>query len=73
MQNRLFTLPELAFIAGTRGMLGAGIGLLLSGKMSESQRRAVGWTLLTVGAVTTIPAAMAIFGTGRRAQIEAAH
>jgi len=73
MQNRLFTLPELAFIAGTRGMLGAGIGLLLSGKMSESQRRAVGLTLLAVGVVTTIPAAMAIFGSGRRAMIEAAH
>jgi hypothetical protein len=73
MQNRLFTLPELAFIAGTRGMLGAGIGLLLSGKMTESQRRSVGLTLLTVGVVTTIPAAMAIFGSGRRAMIEAAH
>ena len=72
MQSRLFTLPELAFIAGTRGMLGAGIGLLLSGKMSESQRRTVGLTLLTVGVVTTIPAAMAIFGSGRRAMIEAA-
>jgi hypothetical protein len=73
MQNRLFTLPELAFIAGTRGMLGAGIGLLLSGKMTESQRRSVGLTLLTVGVLTTIPAAMAIFGSGRRAMIEAAH
>jgi hypothetical protein len=35
--------------------------LLLSGKMSESQRRAVGVTLVAIGVATTIPAAMAVF------------
>jgi EamA domain-containing membrane protein RarD len=55
-------LSEIALIASTRGMLGAGIGLLLSGKLSKDQRRAVGWTLVMVGAVTTIPLVMSVFG-----------
>jgi hypothetical protein len=36
-------------------MLGAGIGLLLSGKLSKDQRKAAGWALVAVGAATTIP------------------
>lgn len=62
MKPKELTVPELALIAGTRGMLGAGIGLLLSGKLSREQRRAAGWTLVAVGAVTTIPLVMAVFG-----------
>jgi hypothetical protein len=62
MKKQEVTLPELALIAGTRGMLGAGIGLLLSGKLSKDQRRAAGWTLVAVGAVTTIPLLMTVFG-----------
>ena len=65
MKPKEVTVPELALIAGTRGMLGAGIGLLLSGKLSREQRRAVGWTLVTVGAVTTIPLVISVFGNGK--------
>jgi len=49
------TLPELALIGGTRGALGAGIALLLGGKLKTGQRKAIGWTLFLVGAVSTIP------------------
>jgi hypothetical protein len=43
-------------IAGTRAMLGAGAALLLADVFnSREQRRAVGWTLLSIGAITTIP------------------
>ena len=66
MSNEKITLPDIALIAGTRGMLGAGIGLLLASKLSREQRRAVGWTLLAVGAVTTIPLAIKIFGGNRK-------
>ncbi len=52
------TLPELALIAGTRAMLGAGIGLLLADKIPGGQRRAIGWTLTIIGAITTIPLAI---------------
>jgi len=53
----MVTLPELGLIAGTRAALGAGIGLLLADRLSADQRRAVGWTLLAVGALSTIPLA----------------
>jgi len=52
-------LPLLMLIVATRAALGVGIGLLLSEKLKE-HRRAVGAALVTVGAVTTIPAAMAV-------------
>lgn len=56
------TLPEMALIAGTRAMLGAGLGLLLSDKFNLSQRKAVGWTLVIVGMITTLPLALEVFG-----------
>lgn len=62
MKKHEVTIPEIALIAGTRGMLGAGIGLLLSSKLNKDQRRAVGWSLVAVGAVTTIPLVMNILG-----------
>jgi hypothetical protein len=49
------TVPELALIAGTRGMLGAGIGLLVAGRLSDDRRRIIGRTLLAIGAATTVP------------------
>lgn len=65
MRETRVTLPELALIAGTRGLLGAGVGLLLADRLAEAPRRAVGWTLLIVGAATTIPLALEVFGAGR--------
>jgi hypothetical protein len=62
-------LPELGLVAGTRGMLGAGIGLLLADKLSKDQRKGVGWTLVAIGALTTIPLAMIVFGRRRRVQV----
>jgi len=57
MASRTVSIPELGLIAGTRAALGAGIGLLLANQLSSEQRRAVGWTLLAVGVVTTFPLA----------------
>jgi hypothetical protein len=65
MRETHISLPELALIAGTRAALGAGLGLLLAGRMSDEQRRAVGWTLFMVGAVSTIPLALEVLGGGR--------
>ena len=42
-------------MAGTRAALGAGLGLVLADKFSRGKRKGVGWSLLTFGAVTTIP------------------
>lgn len=55
MIERTVTLPELGLIAGTRMALGAGLGLLLSDRLDNKPKRAAGWTLLTVGALTTLP------------------
>ena len=69
MIERTLTLPELGLIAGTRVALGAGLGLLLAPRLREEQRRAVGWTLLAVGVLTTIPLAAGVLlrGDGSRA------
>ena len=69
MRETQITLPELALVAGTRGVLGAGIGLLLSNRLTHEQRQAAGWALVAVGALTTIPLAFEIFG--RRSASEA--
>lgn len=68
MMTTELRLPELGLVAGTRGMLGAGLGLLLADKLSNPQRKSVGWTLVAVGALTTIPLAMIAFGRRRRVQ-----
>ena len=57
MQDRRIKIPELALIAGTRGMLGAGLGLLISGRLRPGRRRTVGWALFLIGVVSTIPLA----------------
>ena len=62
LKQRRVTLPELALIGGTRVALGAGLGLLLMHKLSDEQRRAVGWSLLLFGAITTIPLAIQVLG-----------
>jgi hypothetical protein len=65
MREVNLTLPELALIAMTRGVAGAGIGLLLADRLSADQRRALGWGLFLLGAVTTIPLAAEVFGKSR--------
>jgi hypothetical protein len=62
MIERKFTLAEVMLLAGTRVALGVGIGLLLSTRLDDDQRKAAGWALVIVGAVTTIPLAMDVIG-----------
>ena len=65
MRETKITIPELVLVAGTRALAGAGIGLLLANRLSDDQRRAVGWTLFLVGALSTIPLAFEVFGGQR--------
>jgi hypothetical protein len=62
MRQVELTLPELALVVGTRAALGAGLGLLLADCLPERQRKSVGWTLVLVGAVTTVPLAFEVLG-----------
>ncbi len=60
MKKPDLTFPELMFVVATRAALGAGVGLLLSTKLNDQQRKLLGLTLVFIGAVTTIPAGMAV-------------
>jgi hypothetical protein len=62
MKERNLTIPEIIMIGGTRVALGAGIGLILAGKLDDSKRKGAGWALLAVGVLTTIPLALSVFG-----------
>ena len=57
MRKYSVTLPLMGLIAGTRAMAGAGIALLVADKLPPDQRRAVGWTLIATGILTTLPLA----------------
>jgi hypothetical protein len=55
MQDIRISRAEIDVIAGTRAALGFGLGLLLAHRIPESYRRAIGWTLVTAGLVSTVP------------------
>jgi hypothetical protein len=58
MNNVILSPPKFGFVVITRVALALGIGLLISQRLSEGRRRRVGRTLVAIGALTTIPAAM---------------
>jgi hypothetical protein len=62
MKEKNLTIPEIALIGGTRVALGAGLGFLLSEKLSKDQRRGAGWALFGVGVLTTVPIVLGIIG-----------
>ena len=64
MKERSLTLPQIGLLASTRVALGAGIGLLIAGRLNRDQRKAAGWSLLGVGLVTTVPIVAGILGKG---------
>ena len=60
MRERRLTIPEIVLLGGTRVALGAGIGLLVAGRLNNDQRKGAGLALAVVGALTTIPIVMNI-------------
>ena len=62
MKKLEVTLPKLFFVAATRAALGAGVGLLAANKLRCGQRRRLGAALVVIGVLTTIPAALMVFG-----------
>jgi hypothetical protein len=57
----VLSIPDLALIGMTRGLLGAGIGLLLADRLDETQRRPLGWGLVAIGMLSTVPLALQAF------------
>jgi len=70
MKRYSIALPEMAIVAATRGMAGAGAGLLISDFLRPETRRTLGWTLLAIGALSTIPIAMTLFGRRDESDVE---
>lgn len=54
MTKTELSFPELGLLVGTRGMLGAGLGLLPGDKLSEDKRKGVGWTLAAIGVLSAL-------------------
>ncbi|MDB5386729.1 MAG: hypothetical protein JWM11_2375 [Planctomycetaceae bacterium] len=65
MRTAQVSLPTIGMIAGTRVALGAGLGLLFADRLTPEKRCAAGWALVAVGAVTTIPLLVEVFGSRR--------
>jgi hypothetical protein len=68
MREKSLAIPEIMLIAGTRVVLGAGLGLLIGDKLSHDARQGAGWALLAVGAVTTIPIVIDVLGKSQLAE-----
>ncbi len=66
MKNVVLAPPALGFIIATRAALAAGVGLLVSEKLPQGRRRALGAALVAIGAATTIPALMFLRRGGRK-------
>ena len=65
MKKLELTIPEMALVIGTRAMIGAGAGLLVAGKINDDKRKAIGWTLLAIGAISTIPLMVEVLGKNK--------
>jgi hypothetical protein len=67
MRNVDIPLHELAFVAATRGLAGAGLGLLAAGMLEPQARKTVGWTLIGIGALSTVPLLVSVARRSRPA------
>jgi hypothetical protein len=65
MRRTSLPLPVIALIGATRGMLGAGIALLIADRMDPERRMKVGRILFAIGALSTIPLATTVLRSRR--------
>ena len=56
MRELTLRMPMFGFIVGTRAAMAFGIGLLVSQRIPERRRKAIGMALVAMGALTTVPA-----------------
>lgn len=62
MANITLSTPKFGFIVATRAALALGVGLLVSERLEEGNRRRAGAMLAALGVLATIPAVMFIRG-----------
>ena len=65
MKSVELPIPLLATVAVTRGLFGLGVGLLLADAMPPERRRTLGWTLVALGALSTLPLGANVIGRMR--------
>jgi len=65
MKSTQVALPIIGLIAGTRVVLGIGIGLLMASRLTREMRRTIGLRFVAFGAVTTIPLIASVLHGGR--------
>ena len=70
MRKTTVPLPLIGLIAVTRGMLGAGLGLLLADRLTPRERKSAGWALFLVGAASTVPLAARVLGAAHAGEAE---
>jgi len=68
MSKLVLNVPTFGFVVATRAMIGLGVGLLMSDRLTADGRRVVGATLLAIGAVSTVPALFAVLHGRREAE-----
>jgi hypothetical protein len=59
-------LPFVILIGATRGMLGVGLGLLLSERIRRKDRRQLAGILVAVGAISSIPLGITLLRKARQ-------
>jgi hypothetical protein len=72
MKEIPLSLPEIGMINSTRFIIGTGVGLLLAGALDRHARKAVGFALIAVGSLVSVPIAMAFLGKLRGSQSQPA-
>jgi len=65
MQKHEVSKVQLFLIAGTRVILGIGVGLLIAGKLEGENRKLLGRVLLGAGIASTFPIARSVFHEAR--------
>jgi hypothetical protein len=60
MPTTSVSLAKIGALALTRAALGAGIGLLVAGRLDPRSRRVIGGALLAVGLASTVPLVVSI-------------
>lgn len=65
LKDTRITVTDLGLFAASRGVLGVGIGLLLSTRLARRRRVALGGLLIMLGALSTIPLAVTVLRRSR--------
>jgi hypothetical protein len=65
MEQLVLAAPQFGFIIGTRIALAFGLGLLVGERLPEARRRALAYSLVSIGIATTVPAALTLLSSRR--------